>query len=220
MSDPIAFSFSRLNQYEECPKKFHAVGIAKSVREVETQPMKDGKAAHKALELRVRDGKVLPPNLVHLESMAKVIVAAPGDKRTEQQLAINANYEPTGWFDKDVYCRAIVDLSVNNGPRAVLFDYKTGKMSPDFTQMRLTGAVYFEHQPAVELLDLAYVWLKSKKITKETMRRDEIPDVWNGLLPRIQRYQDAFGAQDFPARPGRQCKWCPVKSCPYNENPK
>jgi hypothetical protein len=97
----------------------------------------------------------------------------------------------------------------------VLFDYKTGKISSDFTQMRLTGAVFFQHHPEVEQLKLVYLWIKEQKPTIEVMHRSEIPNVWTALLPRINKYQQAFSKQEFPPRQGWHCKWCPVKACPY-----
>lgn len=212
---PVAFSYSRLNNFEECPKKFYAIAIAKEFQEKESDQMRYGKDVHKALELRVAKNKPLPSHLQHLEPMMQKILAAPGRKLPEQQLAINANFEPCEWFDKEAYCRAIVDLAVIGGKRAVLFDYKTGKISDDFTQMRLTGAVFMQHYPEIEELTLAYLWIKERKPTREEMTRADIPVVWEQLLPRINRYQTAFVSQSFPPRPGRACRSCPVTACPY-----
>jgi CRISPR/Cas system-associated exonuclease Cas4 (RecB family) len=210
-----AFSFSRLTQFEECPKKMHAVQIAKSVKENESEPMRYGKEVHKALEMRIKNGKKLPEHLKPLESMMAKLAAAPGMKMTEYQLAIDSAYAPCSWFEKTAYCRAIVDLGIVAGNKAVLFDYKTGKISDDFTQMRLTGAVFFQHHPEVEEVKLVYLWIKAQKPTIEVMHRDEIPAVWTALLPRINRYQHAFQKEEFPARQGWHCKYCPVKTCPY-----
>lgn len=220
-----AFSYSRLNKFEQCPKQFHAVHIAKSVKEAESTAMKEGKDAHKAFELRVKIGKALPVNLSQHEPLMQQLINAPGEKQTELQLAITPKFEPTDWFDPrggppTVWCRAIVDLGLLNGSSAVLVDYKTGKMSDDFTQMRLTGAVYMHNYPEVMKVTLAYLWLKHRKITKEPMTREEIPEVWDGLMPKINRYQVAFQKQEFPPRPDRHCKWCPVQSCPYWEGHK
>jgi RecB family exonuclease len=217
-----AFSYSRLNNFEKCPRQFYEINIRKAVKEDETPAMKDGKDAHKALELRVKQGKKLPVNLSHHEGTIAKIIASPAVKQTEMQLAITPAFEPCDWFDPrggppTVWCRAIVDLGLLNGEGAVIIDYKTGKMSDDFTQLRLTGAVYFQHFPEVQRLSLAFLWLKHGKVTREPMSRDEIPEVWDGLMPRINRYQEAFRKQEFPPRPDRHCKWCVVKSCPYFE---
>lgn len=209
-----AFSYSRLGNFEQCPKKFYATSIAKTFKEPETEQMNYGKAVHKALELRVARETPLPSHLAYLEPVVAPLAASPGTKKAEFQMAINASLEPTGWFDKDVYCRAIADLVVDRGTKAALFDYKTGKKADDFTQLKLTGSLYFQHAPEVETITCAFVWTKDKSVTRCVIKREEMADLWSGLSPRIERYQKAFRDHDFPPRPGRHCKWCPVKSCP------
>lgn len=210
-----AFSYSRLSNFEQCPKKFYATSIAKTFKEPETDAMNYGKAVHKALELRVTKNLALPSHLSHLEGIVAPLAASPGTKRAEFQMAINASMEPTGWFEKDVYCRAIADLVVDRGTKAALLDYKTGKKSDDFMQLKLTGSLYFQHASEVEQITCAFVWTKDKSVTKCVIKRDEMGDLWSDLSPRIERYQTAFRNQDFPPRPGRHCKWCPVKACPH-----
>lgn len=209
-----AFSYSRLNNYEQCPKKFYALAIAKTFKEEETEAMNYGKAVHKSLELRVANNTPLPSHLAHLEPIVAPLAAAPGKKLAEFQMAITPSMAPTSWFGKDVYCRAIADLVVDVGPRAALFDYKTGKKADDFLQLKLTASLYFQHAPRVEKITCAFVWTKDKSITKTSIDREDIGDLWAGLMPRIDRYQEAFRNMDFPPRPGRHCRWCPVKSCP------
>jgi hypothetical protein len=61
------------------------------------------------------------------------------------------------------------------------------------------------------------VWLKTKQTTTDKLTRDEMPQVWADLLPRIERYQNAFQHQAWEMRPGYHCKYCPDKKCPNNE---
>jgi hypothetical protein len=217
MSQLTAFSYSRLNSYETCPKKYHAISVAKSVKVEESDQTTYGTELHLAFAAYFKKDKPLPLHMKQYEKYLKLIKAAPGQFITEQQLAINADYEATGWFDKDVYCRIISDLTILNGKSAIMWDWKTGKVSKDFLQLRLAGAVMFLLVPELERITLAYFWTKTKEITREVMTRGEMPGVWTALLPRIQRYQDAHHAQEFPAKPNYLCAYCPVKSCPYWE---
>jgi hypothetical protein len=216
----VAFSFSRLNNFETCPKKFHATSIAKSFKEQPSAAMDYGKAVHKALELRVGRGVPLPDHLGHLEGIAYQLFNTPGLKETELQMAINESHEPVGWFDKDVYCRSIADLAINVGTKAALFDYKTGKKSGEFLQLKLTGALYFQHHPKIESIKCAFVWTKDRSVTMDVLRREQLPDVWSAIAPRVDRYQEAFAKTEFPPRPGYHCRWCPVQTCPYWESKK
>ena len=214
-----AWSFSRLNSYETCPKKFWHESVRKDVPFEESEAMRYGKLVHKALELRVGKGKPMPLNLRYLEKYAKALADSAGDKLTEQQLAIDADFNPCGWFDKQTWCRAILDLAIVNGTHAVVFDYKTGKISSDFTQLRLAAVLLMLHMPELQTAELAYLWTKDKKITRyeDKLTRDDIKTVVLELMPRIKKYERAHRMESFPARPGFLCKnWCPVTKCPHH----
>lgn len=214
-----AWSYSRLDGYETCPKKFWHTSVNKDVPFEETEAMRYGKLVHKALEDRVGKNKPLPLNMRYLEKYAGALASATGEKLTEQQLAIDTAFEPCDWFSKETWCRAIIDLAIVNGPKAVVFDYKTGKIKDDFTQLRLAGVLLMLHMPEIQMVDLAYLWTKEKKITRYewTMTRDDIKTVMAELLPRIKKYEKAHRTESFPARPGFLCKrYCPVVACPHH----
>lgn len=217
MSKLTAFSYSRLTSYETCAKKYHAISVAKTVKEPESEHTTWGTDVHLAFANYMKKGTPLPLQMKQYEKYLKAIKAYPGTFIVEQKLAINAAYEPTGWFDNDVYCRIISDLTILHGSTGIMWDYKTGKPSSDFTQLRLAAAVMFLLVPELQKIVMAFFWTKNKTITKEIMTREEMPGVWSSLLPRIQRYMDAHVAQDFPAKPGFLCKYCPLTTCPYWE---
>jgi hypothetical protein len=217
VTQPVAFSYSRLGSFETCPKRFHATAIAKSTKEPESQAMFDGKQTHKALEVRVGRGVPLPSHLGHLEPLSAALAASPGQKLCEYQMAINPDMQPTGWFDKDVYCRAVADLLIVNGTIAALFDYKTGKKSNDFLQLKLTSTMALMHLPEVNTIKAAFIWTKDRTSSPCTVKRDDIPEVWSEIAPRVNHFQKAFETHDFPARPGWACRGCPVKMCQYWE---
>lgn len=214
-----AWSYSRLNGYETCPKKFWHESVRKDVPFEESEAMRYGKMVHKALELRVGKNKPMPLNLRHLEKYAAALAESPGNKLTEQQLAIDNMFQPSDWFSKDTWCRAIIDLAIVSGTHAVVFDYKTGKISDDFTQLTLAGVLLMLHMPEIQTVDLAYLWTKEKQITRfeRSLTREDIKSVVLSLMPRVKKYERAHRMELFPARPGFLCKnWCPVKQCPHH----
>lgn len=214
-----AWSFSRLNSFETCPKKFWHTSVRKDVIEPESEHMRYGKEVHKALELRVGKDKALPLHLRHLEKLAGKLASSSGQKLTEQQLAIDNSFEPCDWFSKQTWCRAIIDLAVVNPPHAVVVDYKTGKISDDFTQLRLAGAMLMLHMPEIHTVDLCFLWTREKAITRDEQRltRDDIKNVILDVMPRIRKYEKAHRTESFPARPSGLCKrHCPVTKCPHH----
>lgn len=214
---PTAWSYSRLTNYEQCPKKFWHLSVQKDFKEAESPEMGHGKKVHKALELRVGQGVPLPSDLSYLEPVAAKFANASGLKLVEQQLAITADFTPTGWFANDVWCRSIIDLAVVNGPRAVLVDWKTGKESDDFTQQLLAAAMFFLHNKEVMDIDLMYYWIKTRKPTIRSLARDDAKLVWGNIVKRVRRYNHAHVEVTFPPKPSGLCKkHCPVTSCPYH----
>lgn len=211
-----AFSYSRLKAYEQCPKRFHAISVAKSVKDPPNEFSAYGDFVHKSFATFLRDGSRLPLTLRQYEKYLLPIRNAPGEKVIEQKIAINADYEQVEWFAKDVFCRVISDLTQLNGTKGVLWDWKTGKPEDDFTQLKLTGAVTFLLAEELEELTLAFFWLKTKKVAPMKMSRGDCTSVWSEILPRVQRYQTAHEELDFPARSSYLCAYCPVKSCPFN----
>ena len=224
MSKPVAFSYSRLDSYETCPKKYWEISVSKRVKDAGNEFTEYGNLVHKAFAAYFLKNASLPMQISQHQKILSPIKGAPGAKYVEQKLALNANYEGTDWFAKDAYVRVISDLTIINGERGVLFDWKTGKQKDDFTQLRLAGAVVFLLDQDVQTLDLVYYWTKTKTFTRDRERgpltREQMPEVFNELAPRLQRYQDAHAKQDFPARPNWTCKFCPVTSCPYWEKRK
>jgi len=216
MAKQTAWSFSRLKSYETCPKKFWHTSVQKDFVEVQSDAGNYGTEVHKAIQQRLANDKKLPLHMTHLEPIIARFAEAPGTKYVEQQLALNGDVEPTGWFDNDVWCRAIIDLAIVNGDHALLCDWKTGKMDDDFTQQRVAAAVFAVYFPEVKTFDLVYYWLKDKKPTKQSVERSDLPAIWNKILPRIRKYMVAHSTTDFPPRPSGLCKrYCPVTTCPH-----
>ena len=222
-----AWSFSRIKSFEDCPKAFWHVSVKKDIPFQETPATKEGKETHLSIASYLKgEIKNLPLHLRHHEPFFTKIKNAPGEKIIEQQIALNARYGITDWFAKanhpsgEAYLRVISDCTILNGEHGVIFDWKTGKRSDDFTQLKLTAATTFLLAPEVKSIKVAFYWMKEKAAPSRELTRDEAPEVWNEILPRVQRYQEAHDTNSFPARPGKNCKWCPVLSCPYNESKK
>lgn len=206
-----AWSYSSLTSFETCPKRYYHIKVVKDVVDDKSDATVWGSEVHKHLENRLRDGKELPTAIAGYESLAAPIASAPGTKLIEQQFAVTAALQPTGWWDKDAWCRGIVDAGVLTGKRVVLMDWKTGKRKPQSDQLKLFAGLAFAHYPEVEVVSTGFVWLKEGKIDKEKYERQQVPTIWQTFVPRVMRMERAYAEDKFPPKPSGLCgKWCPV----------
>jgi hypothetical protein len=214
----IAWSHSALDTFDLCPKKFYHTKLKKDFKESFNSAADYGQQAHKHFEDRLLLGKKLPLDLMQHETFLARIAAAPGDKYGEQKLAINNRYEPTGFFDSDVYGRAVVDYMIVHKHTCLIFDWKFGKMKDEDDQLRLFigfASIFF---PEVTDFVASYYWAKDKCFTRLAAKREELTNaVWHGVTQKVQRLELAVKTTDFPPRPNGLCKkYCPVTTCPHN----
>lgn len=216
MKKPFAWSYSALTRFENCPKQYYHISVAKDVKDEDTEWSKEGNEVHAALFNRVVHGKPLPLKWRMYETVAARFANANGEKHGELKLALNRDFEPVDYFASDVYMRAIIDLLIVRGTHAIVADWKTGKIKDDFTQLAMSAAVMAQYMPELETFDIAYVWLKHKNVSRKSYHRNELLGMWADLIRRAGRIEDALKTTDFPAKQSGLCKWCPVRQCPLH----
>ena len=208
-----AWTYSHLDKFETCPKQFYHTSVVRDFVSPPTDAIKWGETVHKAFEDWINFKTPLPEGMTQWQSIADKLAAMPGEKNTEIKMAVDKNFKPAPW--KEAWSRGIADLVVTYKDSAVVIDYKTGKRKPS-EQLGLYAAYTFANYPEVSQVSTGFVWLKEKKIEKTTIYRDEVPAIWQELLPRVARLESAYEQDKWPARPSGLCKgWCPVKTCQY-----
>jgi CRISPR/Cas system-associated exonuclease Cas4 (RecB family) len=213
-----AWSFSKLNNYEICPKKHYHYDIAKDISEAPTPYRDEGDKLHAYFEARLKHGTALPLGYVQHEGLLASVAASPGKFYYEQKLAISATFRPVGYMGKNAWLRVVIDCVKINGTYAVILDWKTGKPKEDLTQLRLSAAVLFAHQPnLLTHIRSALVYVNYDKIVRDEARRENLPALWAEILPRVKKFQRAHETQEFPPVPNSLCKkYCAVVSCPFH----
>ena len=219
MADFLAWSHSRRKMFLECPKQVWHNAVAPRghpdhVEFVQSKAMLDGIEVDNALTARISLGAALPPKFAPYESIAAMVVAAPGNKFTQMQLALDRAFKPCGYKDwSTAWVRAIYDLAIIDKEHAWLWDWKNGQVWLDEDQLKLFAAVGFHQFPDLQTIDTSYIWLKHGVTSDATYHRRELPDLWGALLPDVERMQAAFKANHWPALPARgkaSCKYCAV----------
>ena len=206
----VAWSYSSLDAFETCPRRYKLTRVTKEVVEPQTEVLLHGNRVHKALEERI-GGKPLPTQFAEYEPAAAMVVGAEGVKKAEVKFALTAQLTPTTFFAKDVWLRGVFDVVIDRPKETLVLDWKTGKPKPDSDQLKLFAAATFSLRPAVEKVQTGFVWLAHNRVDRETYTREQMPDLWGEFRPRVARLTIAHSTDQFPPRPSGLCqKWCPV----------
>lgn len=210
------WSYSSLTAFETCPRQYKLLKIDKVVPFKETEAIKHGNEVHKALELRLKDKVPLPEKYMQYES-----IAAKLDKPgvfVEQELALTRNLVPCGWWDKSCWTRGKIDVGVKNGGAVLLGDYKTGKVKPESSQLELFAAMKMSEDKTITRAKTMFIWLAHGKTTVQDVHRDDVPTIWSNFMARVNRLDNAYQQDKWPAKPSGLCaKWCAVgkKHCEF-----
>ena len=214
---PFSFSYTKLKNFETCPKRHFHYDVAKDIVEPEGESLQYGNAVHEALANALIGKADLPNHLKTFQPWVDQVLNTKHDKLlVEQQLAITNEFEPCEWFGKDAWYRAKTDVVKITGRVALAIDWKTGKIQEDGSQLALMAQCVFAHHPEVQKIRTEFVWLKEDATTRADFARDDMAKVWAGILPRVKLLQHAHETTTFPPKPGGLCrKWCSVTSCPH-----
>lgn len=217
-----AWSYSSLTKFETCPRQYQLTRVTKVVKDAMGKEALWGQKVHSALEHRVKFKTPLPEGMGKWEPICARFDKAKGRVFTEQQMALTKNLTTTGWWDKDAWCRGVIDVGVDSGRKAVLLDYKTGKVKHDMDQLKMFAAVYMSANPAVEQVRTGYVWLVNNTTTQEEFTRADLPELWQDFTSRSQRLDNAYQTDKWLPRPSGLCNgWCPAKGhCEFWKPPK
>lgn len=214
----FSFSYSRLRNFENCPKQFFHLDVAKDVKREDSEQILWGNAVHKALADRIDKGTALPKGMESFEKWpSKIISGSNGRILVEQKLAITEALEPCEWFARNAWYRGIGDVIKLVGDVALIIDWKTGKILEDSVQLALMAQTVFSHYPEVQRVRSIFVWLKEDAETVEDFSRDDMVGLWNVLHPRLQHMKNAQETMTYPPKPGGLCrKYCPITFCPHH----
>jgi hypothetical protein len=217
-----AWSYSKLKNYEVCPKRHYKVDVLKNYDDSvdasgkKNEHIDEGNQAHDALAKACRDALPLPEKFKHYQIWVDRVRSGPGELLVEQKYAITRDFRATTYFGRDVWYRGIGDIVRIDGPVALVLDWKTGKILEDSVQLMLMAQCLFSHFPQLKRVRSEFVWLKDECTTPEVFTRQEIADAWVELLPRVSTLESASKSLTFPPKPGPFCKkYCPVDSCPF-----
>jgi len=220
-----AWSYSSIKTFDQCPKKYYHLKIAKDVKDSPGEAAIYGTDFHEAAELFIKNGTPIPPKFTQYASVVEVLAKFPGEKHTELKLGVEktgTGYEPCGFFGKQVWWRGIVDLLIVNGETAHMVDYKTGKNAKyaDMKQLDLMAAAVFVHYPEVMKIKSGLAFVVSQEFPKKIHKREGLDGYFSVFDQQLDQLEPATDSGVWNAKSGPLCGWCPVVSCEHYKPPR
>ena len=207
-----AWSFSRLNDYRKCPK-FAFFKHVQRLKEPGNAAMeRGGKIGEMAEKFAVAKAKaVCPPELATFEEEFRVL--QKHKVMSEEEWAFTAEWVPTGWFDKDAWCRVKVDafhmFKEELTVCGKVIDYKTGKLNPThLDQLSLYALCAFCKYPELDAVEVQLWYLDHGVLLPDPLKlysRDEVPTLkkeWEAGTRAM------LADRRFVEKPGKACGWC------------
>lgn len=212
------WSYSALKEYQNCPKKYYEVRVAGNYETIPSPQMIYGTEVHKALEDYVRTGIALPKNYERFKRFADDLIAIPGVKYCEYEMALTKEKTPCDFKDPNRWVRGITDLLIVDGDTAFIVDYKTGSNKyPDPKQLRLMALMTFAHFPEVNHVKAGLLFVAHDTFIPEEYKREDMDKSWLHFMPTLTRIDNSYDTNVWQANPTPLCKYCPVKTCDFHK---
>ena len=213
------WSFSRIKSFEQCPKQFYHLKVAKDYVESETEAMRYGTEAHLVAEEFIGSDKPIPKKFNYMKPVLEALKARDGEKHCEMKLGLTRALEPCDFMSEHVWWRGIVDLVIINGDMAWIVDYKTSKSAKyaDKGQLELMALATFKYFPKIKKINAGLLFVVSNNFIKQTYTDDMIPALWKKWLSNYSRMEIAHSNNVWNAHPSGLCKrHCVVLECIHN----
>lgn len=216
------YSYSSLSSFETCGRKHYGERLSKEFASPFSQAAQDGTDFHKEAEDYINEGKPMTnPYAARIEQVVKELLNAEWELMPEAELAMTKERTPCGFWDKECYVRAKIDVfAINKDQTAAgVLDWKTGKSNPYTTQLKLNAMLIFAKYPTVDRVYTRYEWLKEGFATKATIHREFFEQDWANFEKRVAAYRSAFEKNQWYAKSSGLCKrYCGVITCEHNGN--
>ena len=215
-----AWSYSSIKTFEQCPKKYFHLKVAKDVKDEPGEAADYGTAVHLAAEEYIRDGKPIPEKFAFMRPVVERLASIPGEKHAELKLGVRkvpGGYEPCDFFDKSVWWRGIADLLIIDGHKAWCIDYKTGKSAryADTKQLDLLAGAVFTHFPGVMTIKSSLLYVVSNELVKKRHVITERSQYLSVFDAQLDNLETAMENGVWNAKSGPLCGWCPVVKCEH-----
>lgn len=215
MPDKItSWSFSRYNEYQNCPKKAYFKFVLK-MKEPGSLAMDRGSAIHKQAENYLRSGGRIPKELKLIATELKELKRLKA--LPEADFTFKKDWSATRWDDwTGAWCRIKADavvppLADDEVPAVKVVDFKTGRLkegASEYTvQLELYSLAGLLTFPTAEIAQTALIFIDHGKVVpmeEAAERRDlkKLQKKWEIMV------RPMLNDTTFKEKPGAACQWC------------
>ena len=216
-----SWSYSSLGLFQQCPKKYYHLRVAKDHKEPETDALMYGKRLHEAAEFYIGKGTPLPPQFTFIKNTLDLLktLGEGGEFLCEYRMGLTRDLQPCEFFDKNVWWRGVADLVIIKDDKAYLVDYKTGKSSryADTKQLEILALALFKHKPNIKLVKGGLLFLLANDFVKVDYEDSQQAEPWVKWLNETKQLEAAYDNQVWNPKPNFSCKqYCAVVECIHN----
>jgi len=218
---PYTWSYSSLSLFQQCPKKYYHLRVAKDHKEPETDALMYGKQLHEAAEFYIGKDTPLPPQFAFIKGSLDLLktLGEGGEFLCEYRMGLTRDLKPCDFFAKDVWWRGVADLVIIKGDKAYMVDYKTGKSSryADTKQLEILSLALFKHKPNIKLVKGGLLFLVASVFVKVDYEGSQQSEPWVKWLNETKQLEAAYENDVWNPKPNFSCKqYCAVVNCLHN----
>ena len=221
-TDEMPWSVTHIESFTNCPYLYANQYEWKTIKYESTPAMEAGQRAHQQLYLRQQRTPIpLPPELEPLEPMCRSF-ESKGTVHAELPIAITRNLTETGFYARDVWHRAKIDVALvlNGGTALAAFDWKNG--NPNYEKPFQLGVYAVDLMikfPEAQRVAVANVWLRTNQLgeVRRFTRKDDFQRLAADVFSRHDDIVRARKAGSWPKMPNPFCKGCKVPQCEHKQ---
>ena len=212
----MIYSYSSLNLYNTCPQQFYRKYRAKDMLPYVGKEAAAGTDVHEAIEHALKTRSPLPTHLEVFEESISSVRSKINCARIEQVIYLDEAFRfSVTRPERGFVAKLDVLLISEDGTRAVVMDWKTGKPREDTLQHDCYALAVMRAFPQVKVLTGFNVYLSTGKVGPQLEYSREAA---NGIQQRIATMIARIEADEFwQPNPGKPfpCNWCAAHKCKH-----
>jgi RecB family exonuclease len=229
------YSYSKIDTFIQCPRKFKLNYIDKINLFSENKALEKGSRVHQIIELfeptkywkmPTFDYKLLDENeqkeaekiaLDFISSeMGKSYIMHPGMLGHEIHMGLDKKLQPCNYYSSDAMLRGKIDYFMKYNKTAHVVDWKTGKVKDQRymtnDQVMLYGIWCFNMFPDIDEVIADYVYVEHNEKHSFTFSRENYKNYTQNYASKIKAIETE---SEHPMNVGPLCNWCDYKKQGY-----